>query len=210
MSARFLVVFDVDSTLIEDEAIELLAERSGERERVAEITDRAMRGEIDFSTSLVERVATLKGLPESVLAETAALLRPTKGAAELINLIHERGGKAAAVSGGFIQLLEPLKAKLSLDFAAANTLEVAGGKLTGKLTGEIVDRTSKANHLKKWAAELELPVAATIAVGDGANDLAMMEVAGLSIGFCAKPKVREAADVVLEVRDLAQIGSLLA
>ncbi|MEL0260754.1 MAG: phosphoserine phosphatase SerB, partial [Aquiluna sp.] len=139
MSARFLVVFDVDSTLIEDEAIELLAERSGERERVAEITDRAMRGEIDFSTSLVERVATLNGLPESVLAETAALLRPTKGAAELINLIHERGGKAAAVSGGFIQLLEPLKAKLSLDFAAANTLEVAGGKLTGKLTGEIVD-----------------------------------------------------------------------
>jgi phosphoserine phosphatase len=210
LSARFLVVFDVDSTLIEDEAIELLAERSGERERVAEITDRAMRGEIDFSTSLVERVATLNGLPESVLAETAALLRPTKGAAELINLIHERGGKAAAVSGGFIQLLEPLKAKLSLDFAAANTLEVAGGELTGKLTGEIVDRTSKANYLKKWAAELELPVVATIAVGDGANDLAMMEVAGLSIAFCAKPKVREAADVVLEVRDLAQIGSLLA
>ncbi len=209
MSARFLVVFDVDSTLIEDEAIELLADRSGERERVAAITDRAMRGEIDFSTSLIERVATLKGLPQSVLAETAELLRPTKGASELINLIHDKGGKAAAVSGGFIQLLEPLQARLNLDFAAANTLEVEDGKLTGKLTGEIVDRTAKANYLKAWAAELGLPTEATIAVGDGANDLAMMDIAGLSIAFCAKPKVRESADVVLEFRDLAQIGALL-
>lgn len=209
MSARFLVVFDVDSTLIEDEAIELLADRSGERERVATITDRAMRGEIDFSTSLIERVATLKGLPQSVLAETAELLRPTKGASELIHLIHDKGGKAAAVSGGFIQLLEPLQARLNLDFAAANTLEVEDGKLTGKLTGEIVDRTAKANYLKAWAAELGLPTEATIAVGDGANDLAMMDIAGLSIAFCAKPKVRESADVVLEFRDLAQIGALL-
>lgn len=209
MSARFLVVFDVDSTLIEDEAIELLADRSGERERVAAITDRAMRGEIDFSTSLIERVATLKGLPQSVLAETAELLTPTKGASELVNLIHDKGGKAAAVSGGFIQLLEPLQARLNLDFAAANTLEVEGGKLTGKLTGEIVDRTAKAKYLKAWAAELGLTIESTIAVGDGANDLAMMDIAGLSIAFCAKPKVRESADVVLECRDLAQIGALL-
>ena len=147
----FLVVFDVDSTLINEEAIELLAEHSGNREKVAEITERSMRGEIDFSTSLIERVATLKGLPESVLEQTAKSLTPTKGAIELIQEIHTRGGKAAAVSGGFIQLLTGLKRELNLDYAQANTLGIENGKLTGEVVGEMVNREAKAKYLKLLA-----------------------------------------------------------
>lgn len=203
------MVFDVDSTLIEDEAIELLAESSGTRTEVARITERAMRGEIDFAESLIERVATLEGLDASVIDETAHLLRPTKGAAELIAAIHERGGQAAAVSGGFNQLLEGLKVDLELDFAMANTLEIVDGVLTGRVTGEIIDRQAKANYLTRWASELGLSLARTIAVGDGANDLGMMEVAGLSVAFCAKEKVRAQADISVDQRDLSQLISIL-
>ena len=209
MTASFLVVLDVDSTLIEEEAIELLAEYSGQREKVAEITERAMRGEIDFSTSLVERVATLEGLDERILKETASRLTPTRGASDLIAAIHNAGGMAAAVSGGFIQLLGPLQERLQLDYAMANTLEVSEGKLTGRLTGEIVNREVKAEYLKRWAAEQALSLEQTIAIGDGANDLGMMAVAGLSVAFCAKPKVREQADVVIDERDLSLVIPLL-
>lgn len=205
----FLVVFDVDSTLINEEAIELLAEHSGNREKVAEITERAMRGEIDFTTSLIQRVATLRGLPVSILDETARSLTPTKGAAELISAIHDRGGKAAAVSGGFIQLLDGLRENLGLDYAMANTLEVADGKLTGEITGELVNREIKAKYLELWAAKNDLPLDKTIAIGDGANDLGMMAIAGLSIAFCAKPLVRQSADVVIDERDLSRVIELL-
>ncbi|MGA1628138.1 MAG: phosphoserine phosphatase SerB [Aquiluna sp.] len=205
----FLVVFDVDSTLINEEAIELLAEHSGNREKVAEITERSMRGEIDFSTSLIERVATLQGLPESVLELTANSLTPTKGASELIQEIHARGGKAAAVSGGFIQLLKGLKRELNLDYAQANTLGVENGKLTGEVVGELVNREAKARYLKLWAEENDIPLARTFAIGDGANDLGMMAVAGISVAFCAKPIVRESADVVIDERDLGQVIELL-
>ena len=205
----FLVVFDVDSTLINEEAIELLAEQSGNREKVAEITERSMRGEIDFSTSLIERVATLKGLPESVLEQTAKSLTPTKGARELIQEIHERGGKAAAVSGGFIQLLTGLKRELNLDYAQANTLGVENGKLTGEVVGELVNREAKAKYLKLWAEENDIPLERTFAIGDGANDLGMMAIAGLSVAFCAKPIVRESADVVIDERDLTKVIALL-
>ena len=205
----FLVVFDVDSTLINEEAIELLAEHSGNRERVAEITERSMRGEIDFTTSLIERVATLKDLPVSILEKTAKRLTPTNGAAELIASIHARGGKAAAVSGGFIQLLDELRAQLGLDYAMANTLEVDGNRLTGAVTGELVNREVKAKYLKLWAAENNLPLDKTIAIGDGANDLGMMAIAGTSIAFCAKPVVRESADVVIDDRDLSKVIELL-
>ncbi len=206
---RFLVVFDVDSTLIEDEAIELLAERCGKREEVAEITERAMRGELDFAASLIERVATLKGLSEDILNQVANELRPTKGARELVDAIHQRGGKAAAVSGGFIQLLGPVRDAIGFDFAQANTLEISDGLLTGKVQGEIVDREVKARALKSWAGELGVPLGRTIAVGDGANDLGMMSVAGLSVAFCAKPVVRENAKIALNERDLAMLIPLL-
>jgi phosphoserine phosphatase len=206
---KFLVVFDVDSTLINEEAIELLAERAGTRELVAEVTERAMRGELDFSQSLIERVATLKGLPESILAEVSQELTPTHGAKELIAAIHERGGKAAAVSGGFIQLLAPVKEKLGFDLERANTLEVVDGKLTGKVLGKIIDRQAKADSLIEWAQLFEVSVDQTIAVGDGANDLGMMEVAGLSVAFCAKPVVQQKAKIALNERDLAKLIELL-
>ena len=206
---KFLVVFDVDSTLIEDEAIELLADRAGQREAVAEITERAMRGELDFAKSLVERVATLEGLPESVLEAVANELTPTKGAKELIAAIHQRGGKAAAVSGGFIQLLGPVKAALDFDFERANTLEVSSGFLTGKVSGKIIDRQAKADALLEWANQLGLGLDRSIAVGDGANDLGMMEIAGLSVAFCAKPVVQQKAKIALNERDLSQLIQLL-
>jgi phosphoserine phosphatase len=206
---KFLVVFDVDSTLIEQEAIELLAAHSESAELVQQITDRAMRGEIDFSQSLIERVATLEGLPEGILNKVSEQLQLTQGARELVAEIHERGGKAAAVSGGFIQLLDPIREELKLDFAAANTLGVEAGLLTGKVVGAIVNRQAKADYLRSWAEESGLELSQTIAVGDGANDLGMMAVAGLSVAFCAKPVVNEQADIVLAIRDLAKLIQIL-
>ncbi len=206
---KFLVVFDVDSTLINDEAIELLAERAGKRQEVAEVTSRAMRGELDFEESLRQRVLTLKGLDEAVLGEVSHQLSPTKGARELIEAIHERGGKAAAVSGGFIQLLTPIKEKLNFDMERANTLEVVDGKLTGKVIGKVIDRAAKADALMEWAKQLDVSPDRTIAVGDGANDLGMLEVAGLSVAFCAKPVVQEKAKIALNERDLSLLIQLL-
>ena len=203
------MVFDVDSTLIEDEAIELLAERAGKRAEVAEITERAMRGELDFAESLIERVGALAGLSESVLSSVSQELRPTKGARELITEIRARGGVAIAVSGGFIQLLGEVKKAIGFDHELANTLEVQGGKLTGKVIGKIIDRQAKADALVHWADKLSVPLAKTIAVGDGANDLGMMELAGLSVAFCAKPIVREKAKIALNERDLAKLIQLL-
>lgn len=203
------MVFDVDSTLIEDEAIELLAARAGKRDEVAAVTERAMRGELDFAQSLIQRVATLEGLDESVLSEVSNELKPTKGAAELVAAIHQRGGIAAAVSGGFIQLLGPVKRAIGFDLERANLLEVIQGKLTGKVASAIVDREAKAQALLAWANEFGVPAEKTIAVGDGANDLGMMAVAGLSVAFCAKPVVRENAKIALNERDLAMLIPLL-
>ena len=206
---KFLVIFDVDSTLIEDEVIELLAECAGKRVEVAEVTERAMRGELDFAQSLRERVAKLEGLPASVIEQTYDRIRVTKGAAELIEAIHAKGGKAAAVSGGFSQLLEPLADRLNLDFWRANILEIKDGALTGKVDGEIVDREAKAQALKSWATELGLPLSKTIAVGDGANDLGMMQIAGLSVAFNAKPKVRDEAQLVISSNNLEELVAVI-
>ncbi len=206
---KFLVVFDVDSTLINDEAIELLAERAGKRQEVAEVTERAMRGELDFEDSLRQRVLTLKGLDEAVLSEVSQQLSPTKGAKELIESIHKRGGKAAAVSGGFIQLLAPVKQQLNFDLERANTLEVVDGQLTGQVIGKVIDRAAKAEALVEWANQLGVSQQQTIAVGDGANDLGMMEVAGLSVAFCAKPVVQQKAKIALNERDLSLLIQLL-
>lgn len=206
---KFLVVFDVDSTLIEDEAIELLADYAGTRAEVSEITERAMRGELDFAESLSARVATLSGLGEEVLDAVAAALRPTAGAQELITEVHRRGGLAAAVSGGFNQLLGPLREQLQLDFVEANTLEVAGGKLTGKTVGRVVTAEVKREMLERWREQLGLETDQVIAVGDGANDLLMLGAAGLGVAFDAKPIVRAAAQLALDERDLAKLIGLL-
>jgi phosphoserine phosphatase len=204
---EFLVVFDVDSTLIEDEVIELLAEVAGKREEVAAVTERAMAGELDFAQSLIERVATLKGLPESVFADVQKRITITTGAKETISAIQSAGGKVGAVSGGFNQLLTPLAAELNLDFARANQLEVVSGFLTGRVLGEIIDRSDKATALQEWSAQSGLK--RTVAVGDGANDLEMMAIADLGVAFNAKPIVREKADVVIEGNDLRKLLELL-
>ena len=206
---QFLVVFDVDSTLIEDEVIELLADVAGKREEVAAVTERAMAGELDFAESLVERVKTLAGLPETVFADVQKRITITAGAKKLIDAVHAAGGKVGAVSGGFNQLLTPLAEILELDFARANQLEVVDGLLTGKVLGEIVDRQAKADALVEWAAATSTPIENTVAVGDGANDLSMMAVAGLGVGFNCKPIVREHADFILEGNDLSKLTEKL-
>jgi len=206
---QFLVVFDVDSTLIEDEVIELLADVAGKREAVAAVTERAMAGELDFAESLIERVNALAGLPESVFADVQKRITITTGAKELIDSVHAAGGKVGAVSGGFNQLLTPLAQILDLDFARANQLEVVDGFLTGKVLGAIVDRQAKADALLEWASETGTPIEHTVAVGDGANDLSMMAVAGLGVGFNCKPIVRDHADFVLEGNDLSKLTEKL-
>lgn len=203
--ATFLVLFDVDSTLINEEAIEILAEEAGVQGQVAEITEAAMRGELDFSQSLKLRVQMLAGIPESKLEHVRAKLTLTPGALELVTAIHTKGGIAAAVSGGFNQLLDPIRLALELDFVKANDLEISSGKLTGKVLDPIVNRSAKAEFLKSLMQQLGLNRDRTIAVGDGANDIDMIQMAGLGIAFCAKPALREHADISIDKRDLAEI-----
>lgn len=206
---RFLVVLDVDSTLIEDEVIELIAERAGVRAQVAEVTERAMRGELDFAESLRARVATLRGLESSVLDDVRSEVRVTHGVPALVAGIHAAGGMIAAVSGGFHEVLDPLGARLGLNEWRANRLGTQDGRLTGLVDGPIIDAVAKATALREWATTFSVPISRTIAIGDGANDLAMMAVAGLSIAFDAKPKVRAEADVALDVRDLSTVLGVL-
>ncbi|MCX6496766.1 MAG: phosphoserine phosphatase SerB [Rhodoluna sp.] len=209
LSPRMLVIFDVDSTLIEQEVIELLADCAGKRSEVEAVTERAMSGELDFTASLKARVRHLEGLPETVIEETLAKCSITKGAKQLIAAIHLAGGKVGAVSGGFSQLLDPLAKELELDFHRANTLEVVEGYLTGDVTGPIIDKPAKATALIEWAQSLDLDLKYTVAIGDGANDLDMMAAAGLAIGFNAKPRVRKAADIILDSADLSEAIGLL-
>jgi phosphoserine phosphatase len=206
---RFLIVLDVDSTLIEDEVIELLADVAGSREQVEDVTARAMAGELDFAASLAQRVATLEGLPESVFAEVRSRLTPTRGVRDLLDGVHAAGGLVGVVSGGFHETLDPLADDLGLDFRRANRLELQDGRLTGRTSGAVIDAHAKAAALREWAEEARVDLAHTVAVGDGANDLEMMAVAGLSVAFNAKPRVRERADVVVGTTDLSQLLPLL-
>jgi phosphoserine phosphatase len=191
-------VLDCDSTTIQDEVIELLAEAAGSREQVAEVTERAMRGELDFAESLRERVATLAGTPESVFRDAYERVRPTPGIHELIDAVHGRGGKVGVVSGGFHEVLDPLAGDLRLDLWRANRLEVLDGVLTGRTVGPIIDAAAKAASLREWAEATGTPLSATVAIGDGANDLEMMAVAAIGVAFNGKPLVRERADVSIE------------
>ncbi|MBB5911820.1 phosphoserine phosphatase [Nocardia transvalensis] len=195
--AKRLIVFDVDSTLIQGEVIEMLAAHAGVEDEVRKVTEAAMRGEIDFAESLRQRVATLGGLDESVIDEVAETIELTPGARTTIRTLRRLGFRCGVVSGGFRQVIEPLAHDLELDFVQANTLEVAGGKLTGKVIGEIVDRPGKAVALRRFAAEAGVPMEQTVAVGDGANDIDMLNAAGLGIAFNAKPALREVADAAL-------------
>ncbi|UQB15237.1 phosphoserine phosphatase SerB [Clavibacter nebraskensis] len=206
---RMLVVLDVDSTLIEDEAIELLAAEAGSLDEVAAVTERAMRGELDFAESLSSRVATLAGLPSSVHAAVGARIRVTPGAERMIAGLHDAGHIVAVVSGGFHELLDPLAERLGLDLWRANRLETADGRLTGRVTGPVIDAAAKRAAVEEWSAGLGIPLARVVAIGDGANDLEMMGVAGLSVAFDAKPAVRRRADVCVDRRDLAQVLALL-
>ncbi|MDN4476963.1 phosphoserine phosphatase SerB [Demequina sp. SYSU T00192] len=192
-----LCVLDVDSTLITAEVIELIAARAGTRELVAEITERAMRGELDFSASLKERVATLAGVPDTVFADVLAEVELTPGAPELVAGLQAAGWEVALVSGGFAEVVGPLAARLGITRYRANRLEAADGVLTGRTVGTVINREVKAETLRAFAAEVGCPLEDAVAIGDGANDLDMMAVAGLGIAWHAKPIVQEKADVAL-------------
>lgn len=204
-----LVVLDVDSTLIQQEVIEVLAEFAGKQAEVAAVTERAMRGELDFAGSLRARVSNLAGLDQEIIGLALQKITLTKGAEKLISSIHAASGKVAAVSGGFSQILDPLALDLGLDFYRANELEIVAGKLTGDVVPPIIDKPAKAAALMEWAEALGLTTLQTIAIGDGANDLDMMQIAGLSIGFGAKPRVRAAADVLVDSGDLSDVLALI-
>jgi phosphoserine phosphatase len=207
--ARFLVVLDVDSTLIENEVIELLAEEAGSLAEVAAITSRAMNGELDFEASLRSRVETLRGLPASVFEVVAARVRVTGGVQAMIAGIHSAGGRVGVVSGGFHEIIDPIADSLGLDYRRANRLEIEDGTLTGGLLGPVIDAAAKALTLREWADDFGVPLSQTVAVGDGANDLPMMAITGLAVGFDAKAPVRDEANVLMDVRDLAQLLPLL-
>jgi phosphoserine phosphatase len=206
---RRLVVMDVDSTLIRDEVIELIAVHAGCEAAVREVTERAMRGELDFAESLRERVKLLTGLPVEVLDEVRATVQLTPGARTLVATLRDLGLSIGVVSGGFIEVVGPLAAELGITYAHANTLEVADGRLTGRVAGPIVDRAAKAIKLREWAELEGLPLSRTIAIGDGANDLDMLADAGLGIAFNAKPTVRASADTALNLPYLDAVLFLL-
>ena len=208
-SARFLVVLDADSTLIRNEVIELLADEAGRRAEVQEATEAAMRGEVDFATSLRSRVSALTGVSTEAFARVIDRIEPTPGVHDLTAAVHARGGVVGVVSGGFHEILDTIAPSLGVDRWRANRLAVADGRLTGLVDGEIVDAEAKASSLLQWAAELGVPAHATIAIGDGANDLRMMAVAGLGLAFNAKPAVRQAASLVVGPQNLADVIPLL-
>ncbi|HSI92978.1 MAG TPA: phosphoserine phosphatase SerB [Jiangellaceae bacterium] len=207
--AKRLIVMDVDSTLVQGEVIEMLADRAGVLDQVAKVTEAAMAGELDFAESLRARVRLLAGLDAQVLDEIRAAVVLTPGARTLVRTLKRLDYQFAIVSGGFTQVTDELAARRTIDYAAANTLEISDGRLTGELVGPILDRAGKADALRRFAAEAGVPLSQTVAVGDGANDLDMIATAGLGIAFNAKPVVRGAADTALNVPYLDAVLYLL-
>lgn len=204
-----LIQLDVDSTFIRQEAIELLAAKAGVLEQVAAITASAMRGDLDFEQSLRARVALLKGLPASVFAEVQVEISLTDGAQNLVETLHNKGHSVSLVSGGFIDIIEPMIKTMSIKYYKANKLEIVEGVLTGGLIGPVVDRAAKAEALREFAVASAVSMDNTVAIGDGANDLDMMAAAGLSIAFNAKPVVVEAADLAINEPSLRSVISLI-
>ncbi len=204
-----LVVMDVDSTLIQDEVIELIAEHAGCADQVAEVTGRAMAGELDFAESLAQRVALLEGVPESALAQVRSKVKLTPGARTLCRTLNNLGYQIALVSGGFHEVVDPIAQELGIQQVRANRLEIADGLLTGRTVGPVVDRAGKAAALREFAAVHGVSLERTVAIGDGANDLDMLALAGLGIAFNAKPVVRAQADVAVNVPYLDTVLFLL-
>jgi phosphoserine phosphatase len=196
---------DVDSTLIQQEVIELLADYAGVMPEVKTITEQAMSGELDFKQSLAKRVGLLEGLSEEIFQWLKPQIQLTPGVEELISAVHELGGKIGAVSGGFSQVLEPLAIEIGLDYWMANSLEVRHGKLTGSLVGPVIDAEAKATALKNWAAESGIALQQTIAIGDGANDIQMLQCAGYAVAFRPKPVLKQYADLVIEENSLISL-----
>jgi len=207
--AKKLIVIDVDSTLIQQEVIELLGKKSGAQAEIAKITESAMRGDLDFEASLRARVSLLKGLPETVLSQVRDEITLTPGARTLIRTLNKLGHHIALVSGGFEPVIAPLVKELGIDHMRANNLEIIDGKLTGNLLGPIVDRAGKASALKEFAAAHNIELEQTIAIGDGANDLDMIAMAGMGIAFNAKPAVKAAADSSLSAPYLDSVLYLM-
>ncbi|MGT2801330.1 phosphoserine phosphatase SerB [Streptococcus henryi] len=208
-TTKGLLVMDADSTLVQEEVIDLLGEEAGVGQQVADITERAMRGELDFKQALEERVATLKGLPESILDKVYARIHFNKGAKELVDELHARGYKVGLVSGGFHETVDRLAAEIGIDYVQANHLEIKDGVLTGRTYGDIVTKDVKVEKLRHWAAENGLTMDQTIAMGDGANDLPMIQTAGIGIAFCAKPIVREQAPYQITESDLYKVIEII-
>jgi phosphoserine phosphatase len=204
-----LVQFDVDSTFIQQEAIELLAAKAGVLDEVSRITESAMRGEMDFEQSLRARVALLKGLDQSVISEVQAEITMTDGARELVSTLHSKGHSVSLVSGGFIDIIEPMIKELSVQYFKANKLEIIDAVLTGGLVGPIIDRAAKGSALIEFASMSGVELIHTVAIGDGANDLDMMAAAGLSIAFNAKPIVVDAADLSISEPSLRSVIDLI-
>ena len=204
-----LLVMDVDGTLVRQEGIDLLAQEAGVGEKVAEITAQAMNGELDFAVSLEARVALLKGLDTSIFPKILEQMEVTPGAESLITELHQRGYKVGLVSGGFHEVIDPIARSLGIDLVRANRLQVSDGHLTGKVLGEIITPERKKESLLTWAKENHVPQSQTIAMGDGANDLPMIETAGIGIAFMAKPIVAERAPYRIEKRDLRLVLEIL-
>ena len=208
-TVKGLLVMDVDSTLIMEEGIDLLGEEAGVGAQVAAITERAMRGELDFEAALRERVTLLKGLPEDIFARIAERIHFTPGAEDLVKELHKRGYKVGLVSGGFHETVDRLAEQLGIDYVKANRLEIQQGLLTGRVLGDIVTKDTKLAMLKAWAAENKLVLNQTIAMGDGANDLPMIQAAGIGIAFMAKPIVREQAPYQIQECNLYRVIDFL-
>ncbi len=207
--AKRLVIMDMDSTLIQQEVIDLLAVHAGKSNEVREITELAMNGEIEFKEALSQRVQLLAGLPETIFEKVRTELTLSPGAESLIETLHKIGHKVGVVSGGFIEVIEPLLKKLNIDYSKANSLEIVNGKLTGKLVGAVVDRLGKQKALEEFAAREKIPLEQTVAIGDGANDIDMLATAGLGVAYNAKPSVREAADVMITTPHLDTVLYLM-
>ena len=207
--AKRLVLLDMDSTLIQQEVIDLLAKHAGKLDQVSQITERAMAGDLDFSQALSARVSLLAGLDQSVIELVRKDITLTNGAKELIETLHKQGHKVGVVSGGFLDVIEPILKDLKIDFYRANKLEIMNGKLTGKTEGAIIDRVAKFSSLQEFAKIEGVELSQTVAIGDGANDLDMIEVAGLGIAFNAKPKVAAAAATTISTSDLSTVLLLM-
>ena len=207
--SKRIVMLDMDSTLIEQEVINLLGAAAGQSIAIEAITHKAMAGDLDFKAALIERVALLKGMDQNILNQVRDQITLTKGAKKLIDELHQQGHKVGVVSGGFIEVIEPILNSLSIDFYRANKLKISDGLLTGEIEGPLIDSHAKRIALEQFAKQEKVPLEQTVAIGDGANDLEMIKAAGLGIAFNAKPKVAAAADTTISNQDLSTVLLLM-